>query len=71
VRDGMPHLVLGSALLLWSPSGYNHRIPRGLGPVETITPPSLVALLATGWDGAVPLIHPSALEQRSVRHNEN
>ena len=38
VHDGVPHLVLGSELLQWSPSGYDHRIPRGLGPVETITP---------------------------------
>jgi hypothetical protein len=70
VHDGAPHLVLGPTLLRWSPSGYFHRIPRGLGPVETITPPSLVALLATGWEGAVPLIHPTAFERRSVRRNE-
>ena len=25
-----------------------------------ITPPSLIAVLETGWNGAVPLLHPSA-----------
>jgi hypothetical protein len=25
-----------------------------------ITPPSLLAVLRTGWDPAVPLLHPSA-----------
>ena len=60
LHEGAPHLVLGSALLRWSPSGYERRIKRPRGPVETITPPSLLALLATGWKGAVPLLHPSA-----------
>ena len=27
---------------------------------SVLTPPSLVAVLAAGWDGAVPLLHPSA-----------
>ncbi len=26
-----------------------------------LTPPSLVAVLATGWEGVVPLLHPSAV----------
>ncbi len=60
LHEGAPHLVLGSALLRWSPAGYQRRVKRPRGPVETITPPSLLALLATGWEGAVPLIHPSA-----------
>ncbi|MEP6758155.1 MAG: hypothetical protein ABJB55_03070 [Actinomycetota bacterium] len=60
VHDGAPHLVLGPALLRWSPSGYDGRVVRPSGVVEAITPPSLVALLATGWSGAVPLLHPSA-----------
>ena len=62
VHDGEPYLVLRDGLLHWSPSGYDRRVARPIGPVETITPPSLVALLATGWQGAVPLIHPSAHE---------
>jgi hypothetical protein len=60
MHDESPHLVLGPDLLRWSPSGYERRVARPRGPVETITPPSLIALLATGWEGAVPLIHPSA-----------
>ncbi len=66
LRDGAPHLVFGRDLLRWSPSGYVGRMPRARGPVETITPPSFVALLATGWEGAVPLLHPSAVERRSA-----
>jgi hypothetical protein len=60
LHEGVPHLVLGADLLRWSPSGYERGVARSYGPVETITPPSLLALLATGWEGAVPLIHPSA-----------
>ena len=71
MHDGVPHLVLGAELLRWTPSGYDRSIPRPTGVTRTITPPSLVALLATEWEGAVPLLHPSALEQRSVRCNEN
>ena len=59
IHDGAPHLVLGADLLRWAPSGYKGRVARPHGAVETITPPSLLALLATGWEGAVPLIHPS------------
>ena len=60
VHEGAPYLVLGADLLRWSPGGYDRRVARPRGPVETITPPSLIALLATGWEGAVPLLHPSA-----------
>ena len=60
LHEGDPHLVLGADLLRWSPSGYERGVARSYGPVETITPPSFLALLATGWEGAVPLIHPSA-----------
>jgi hypothetical protein len=60
LHDGAPHLVLGAGLLRWSPAGYERPVARPRGRVETITPPSLLALLATGWEGAVPLLHPSA-----------
>ena len=34
----------------------------GARAAEVITPPSLVAVLRAGWDGAaVPLLHPSAV----------
>ena len=61
LTDGDPYLVLGRELLLWSPSGYAARRPRPRGSAEVVTPPSLVAVLRAGWDGAaVPLLHPSA-----------
>lgn len=66
LHHGAPHLVTGRDLLRWSPSGYAGRIPRARGRAETITPPSLVDLLAAGWEGAVPLVHPSAVEPRSA-----
>jgi hypothetical protein len=58
---GRPHLVLGSRLLAWSPGGYTASRPRPVhGHADVITPPSLLALLETGWDPLVPLLHPSA-----------
>jgi len=58
--DGEPWLVRGDALLRWTPGGYSEPRPRPRGPATLITPPSLVRVLATGWSGAVPLLHPSA-----------
>jgi hypothetical protein len=58
--DGAPWLVRGDALLRWTPAGYAERVPRGSADVASITPPTLVAVLRAGWDGAVPLFHPSA-----------
>ncbi len=58
---GMPHVVAGGRLLRWTPSGYGD--PRALAAgarAPLITPPSLVAVLESGWQGAVPLLHPSA-----------
>jgi hypothetical protein len=60
LRDRVPWLVLGDALLRWSPAGYLEREPRAARGVVLITPPSLVDILRGGWDGAVPLLHPSA-----------
>ena len=61
LRDGAPWLVLGGELLRWTPAGYAQRVrrPRREHAV-VITPPSLVAVLRTGWAGVVPLLHPSA-----------
>jgi hypothetical protein len=58
--DG-PHLVLGRQLLTWSPGGYRdgHRRPR-TGRATVITPPSLIAILRSGWSPSVPLLHPSS-----------
>ena len=61
LRDGAPWLVRGGALLRWTASGYAERVARpARARAVLITPPSLVAVLRGGWDGAVPLVHPSA-----------
>jgi hypothetical protein len=60
LHAGAPHLVLGDRLLEWSPAGYTAARPRPDGRAQLITPPSLVGVLRAGWDGAVPLLHPSA-----------
>jgi len=52
VLDGEPWLVAGAELLHWAPGGYSGRL-------EVITPPTSVRVLASGWRGALPLIHPS------------
>lgn len=61
LAGGEPLLVRGSRLLAWTPAGYGcpRRRPR-TGALPVITPPSLVAVLAAGWSGVVPLLHPSA-----------
>jgi hypothetical protein len=60
LEDAEPWLVLGEDLLRWRPSGYAGRRSRPAGEVALITPPSLVEVLRSGWEGAVPLLHPSA-----------
>jgi len=60
LEDGAPLLVAGDALHRWTPAGYVDRRPRRRGPATLLTPPSLVALIATGWNGLVPFLHPSA-----------
>ena len=58
---GRAKLVLGEGLLAWTPGGYADARPRPAGAGATlITPPSLVAVLQAGWEGSVPLLHPSA-----------
>jgi hypothetical protein len=63
LRDAAPCLVRGDTLLRWSPGGYTERTARPHRDERAVvlTPPSLVAVLGGGWDGAVPLVHPSAL----------
>ena len=60
LHAGEPHLVLGDDLLCWTARGYIARTPRPRGKAVLLTPPSLVHVLRTGWDGAVPLVHPLA-----------
>jgi hypothetical protein len=54
-----PWLVLGSELLHWMPGGYDERRPRLDGCARVITPPTTVRVLASGWSGSEPLVHPS------------
>jgi hypothetical protein len=61
LHAGEPHLVLGGTLALWTPAGYAGRTRRpAAGNASSITPPFLLAVLRTGWEPAVPLLHPSA-----------
>jgi hypothetical protein len=59
VREGKPWLVRGGDLRRWTPGGYGEREPVR-GDEALLTPPSLVELLSRGWQGLVPLLHPSA-----------
>jgi len=61
LEEGESFLVLGGALLRWTPPGYvdARQRPRGRR-VVLITPPSLVEVLRRGWEPVVPLLHPSA-----------
>ena len=56
-----PHLVRGARLLRWDPAGYVSAVerPQG-GEALTVTPPSLVELLRSGWEPTLRLLHPSA-----------
>jgi hypothetical protein len=61
LRDDEPWLVRDAELLRWSPAGYDARVQRpAQGAATVITPPSLLAVLRSGWRGAVPLLHPTA-----------
>jgi hypothetical protein len=60
LEAGEPWLVLDGELLGWTASGYAERRPRTGGDAVLITPPSLVEVLCTSWQGSVPLLHPSA-----------
>ena len=70
--EGAPWLVVGGELLAWSPEGYRARRPRPRGgPARLLTPPSLVAVLRSGWDPVVPLLHPTAsVEARHERRGQ-
>jgi hypothetical protein len=61
LHEGVPKLVLDGSLRAWSLSGYGPAEPRPAGTAQLVTPPSLAAVLAAGWeDAAVPLLHPTA-----------
>jgi hypothetical protein len=58
--EGEPFLVQGDRLLHWAPTGYDGSCARPDGTATLLTPPSLVAVLAAGWQGEVELLHPTA-----------
>ena len=60
VESDAAWLVLGPALLRWTPAGYSERRRRRSGGVSLLTPPSIVDVLRAGWDPVVPLLHPTA-----------
>ncbi len=55
--DGAAFAVRGSHLLRWSENGYMEKIPRPRGMANVLTPPSIVGVLAAGYQ---PQWHPSA-----------
>lgn len=59
VLGGKPWLVLGPELLRWTPGGYSERRRRFSARIDAVTPPTTVHVLASGWSGSEPLVHPS------------
>jgi hypothetical protein len=59
LEEDEPWLVVRGGLRRWTPAGYADRRPLS-SRTRVITPPSLVEVLRGGWEGAVPLLHPSA-----------
>jgi hypothetical protein len=55
---GTPAVVVGGALLIWTPHGYTGVLSRpASGNAEVITPPSTVAVIGAGYR---PTLHPSS-----------
>jgi hypothetical protein len=42
----------------WTPGGYPERRPRSRGGIEVVTPATSLRVLASGWRGSLPLVHP-------------
>jgi len=59
LMDGDPWLVLGGELRRWTPGGYTERQPAE-GRALVLTPPSVLRVLDSNWNGVVPFLHPSA-----------
>jgi hypothetical protein len=57
---GASHLVLGNELLRWTPGGYAERRARPRGRIDVVTPPTSLSVLASGWRGTMPFVHPSS-----------
>ena len=61
LAGGEPRLVLGERLFAWTPGGYARPRSRPGGRAAVITPPTLLAVLRSGWEPVVPLLHPTAI----------
>jgi hypothetical protein len=62
--DDAPFLVLGDELLRWTAGGYTERRTRRRGDTTLITPPASIRVLASGWRGSEPFLHPSGERRR-------
>jgi hypothetical protein len=56
--DDDPWLVLNGELRRWTPGGYADR-RAAAGRATVVTPATSLHVLAAGWSGSVPLLHPS------------
>ena len=64
LEDERPWLVRSDQLLEWTAAGYvaARRTRPATGTAVAITPPSLIAVLRSGWEPAtVPFLHPTAV----------
>ena len=59
LRDGEAHVVAADGLRRWTPSGYGSPV-EATGALALVTPPILVAVLASGRREEVPFLHPSS-----------
>jgi hypothetical protein len=55
--DPRPFLVLGDALLAWTPGGYTDRLARPRATVDVLTPRSTIEALRAAYR---PVLHPTA-----------
>jgi hypothetical protein len=59
ILDGVAWMVLAGELRLWTPGGYTTR-RAARGHATLLTPPIVLPVLADGWNGLVPFLHPSS-----------
>ena len=57
VWDGRAFALRGPEAFAWSSRGYDEAVPRPVGPIEVLTPPTSLAALRGGY---APLWHPTA-----------
>ena len=60
LRDRAPWLVRCGELVRWTPAGYTDRT-RAAGRAILLTPALVLPVLASGWNGTVPFLHPSTV----------